>query len=128
VSSVTAGYSALAAGGLIHVTAQFEPADEGRVEAAILSEVRRIQDAGVTGEEMERAITASEAERVFAEETAEGLALAYGRAETTWSLEADRRYLDRIRAVTPQQVQEAARRYLSAPRARLTLAPKDAAR
>ena len=66
----------------------------------------------MTPEELARAITASEAEREFSRETVEGLALAYGRAETTWSLDAERAYLDRVRAVTGAQVQEAARRYL----------------
>ena len=54
----------------------------------------------MTPEELARAITASEAEREFSRETVEGLALAYGRAETTWSLEAERAYLDRVREVT----------------------------
>ena len=72
-----------------------------------------------------RAITASEAEREFSRETVEGLALAYGRAETTWSLEAERTYVDRIRAVTREQVQQAARRYLAASYARLAFVPRE---
>jgi predicted Zn-dependent peptidase len=124
VSGVTASYSALQSGGILTVTAQFEPFDEAKVEAAILDEIGKIQETGIATRELERAITASEADRVFSEETAEGLALAYGRAETIWSIGEDRRYLDRIRAATAAQVQAAARRYLGAPHARLILRPR----
>ncbi len=124
VSSISAGYSALEWGGAVMVTAQFEPALQEQVEAGILAQVRRIQDTGVAPDELERAITASEAELVFSRETVEGLAVAYGRAETVWTLENERQYLDRLRTVTREQVQEAARRYLSAPYARLAFQPK----
>ena len=69
-------------------------------------------------------MTAAEAERVFGRETAEGLALAYGRAETVWSLEEDRAYVARLNRVTREQIQEAARRYFTGPYARLALVPK----
>jgi zinc protease len=124
VSSVSAGYSALERGGVVSVTAQFEPADEVDVERGIIDELRRIRDAGVTAAEVARAVTAAEADRLFSEETVEGLALAYGRAETIWSLEADRRYLERVRAVTREDVQTAARRYLSHGHARLAFRPR----
>ncbi len=124
VSAVSAGYSALQRGGVLSVTAQFEPPDEARVEAEIMAELRRIGESGITDEELSRAVTASEAERVFSLETVEGLALAYGRAETIWSIDEDRRYLDRVRAVTRENVQAAARRYLAAPHARLALLPR----
>jgi predicted Zn-dependent peptidase len=78
----------------------------------------------VTPEELARAITAAEAEREFSRETVEGLALAYGRAETTWNLEAERTYVDRVRQVTLGEVQEVARRYLTASYARLTFVPR----
>ena len=124
VSSIRAGYSTLQRAGLVTVTAQFERGDEGRVEAAILDEVRRVREDGVTSEELRRAVTASESEREFTRETVEGLARAWGRAETLWSLEAERRYLDGIRTVTPDQIRDAARRYLGSAYARLALHPK----
>ncbi|HTG10543.1 MAG TPA: hypothetical protein VK746_07075, partial [Candidatus Eisenbacteria bacterium] len=101
-----------------------EGADQAAVERGILAEIRRIQTDGVTPEELARSITASEAQREFSGETVEGLALAYGRAETTWSLEAERAYLDRVRGVTGAQVQEAARRYLGDSYARLAFVPR----
>jgi predicted Zn-dependent peptidase len=77
---------------------------------------------------MERAVIAFEAERVFDRETVEGLALAYGRAETLWTLAGDREYLDRLRAVSPGDVQSAARRYLTDDFIRLALMPKGSAK
>jgi predicted Zn-dependent peptidase len=65
---------------------------------------------------------------VFSIETAEGRAYAYGMAETLWNLEAELRYLDGIRAVTREEIQAAARRYLGAERSRLALVPRDRAR
>lgn len=124
VSSVSAGYGALQGGGLVTVSAQFEPKEEAGVESGVLAEVKRLQEEGVTDAELARALTASEAERAFSRETAEGLALAYGRAETVWNLDGERRYLERLRAVTREQIREAARRYLTDSYARLLFVPK----
>jgi len=128
VSSVEARYSALQRGGVLSITAQLEPADEAVVEAAIAAEVQRVQDTGVTPLELERAITASESARVFSQETVEGLALSYGRAELLWRLADDRRYPEVVRQVTAEQVQAAAQRYLGAIHGRLSLVPREQTR
>jgi zinc protease len=124
VSGISGWYGPLQGAGAVGVTAQLESTDQEAVERGILAEIRRIQADGVTPEELARSITASEAQREFSRETVEGLALAYGRAEITWSLEAERAYLDRVRAVTGPQVQEAARRYLTGSYARLAFVPR----
>jgi zinc protease len=124
VSSISGWYGALQGAGALGITAQLEGGDQAAVEQAIMAEIRRVQSDGVTAEELARAITSSEAEREFSRETVEGLALAYGRAETTWNLEAERGYVDRVRAVTRAQVQDAARRYLTGSYARLAFVPR----
>lgn len=125
VSAIQARYSAFESGGLLSITAQLEPRDLEQVERAILEEVRLIQSEGVSEAERQRAITAAEAEHVFSTETAEGLAYAYGSAETIWRLEAELRYLENLRTVSREQIQEAARRYLDPARsARLVLVPR----
>ena len=106
------------------VTAQVEPKDVEAVEAAVLGEIRGIREHGVSGTELDRAVTASEAERVFGRETVEGLALAYGRSETVGNLAGDREYLERLRSVSAHEVQAAARRYLTDDYVRLALVPK----
>jgi zinc protease len=125
VSSVRASYSALQGAGMIGVSALFEPDALDKVEAAVVAEIKRIQDEGVTQAERDRAVTAAESRHVFSIETAEGRAYAYGMAETLWTLEGELKYLEGIRAVTREQIQAAARRYLGAEHARLALVPQD---
>lgn len=124
VTSISGWYGALQSAGALGITAQLEGRDAGAVERAILAEIERVRSDGVTSDELARAITASEAEREFSRETVEGLALAYGRAETTWNLEEERTYVDRVRKVTRAEVQAAARRYLTPSYARLTFVPR----
>jgi predicted Zn-dependent peptidase len=53
------------------------------------------------------------AQHAFDTETSEGLANAYALAETTWTLEAELGYIDRLGKITREQIRDAARRYLS---------------
>lgn len=124
VNTVDASFVAMEASGLVTVTAQTEPHQLARVEAEVIREIRRIRERGVTGAELRRAITAAEARHEFSTETAEGRALALGRAATVWRLEEELAYLSRLRAVTPDETRTVARRYLDPERyARVRLVP-----
>jgi zinc protease len=124
VVTVDAGFSALAAAGAILVTAQVDPENLGAAEDEIVAEIRRLRDGGVTPAELRRAITAAEAAHEFQTETAQGRAIALGRAETIWTLEDELAYVSRIRSVSAEQVQAVARRYLDPGRyTRLALVP-----
>lgn len=127
-SSVRAAYSALAGAGLLTVTAQLEAGTVEQGEAAILAEVKRLQEEGVTEAERQRALTAAEAQHAFSTETAEGRAHAYGLAETLWTLHGELGYLERLRSITREAIQAAARRYLGRSYARLALMPQEEAR
>ncbi|PYO00654.1 MAG: hypothetical protein DMD91_09885 [Candidatus Rokuibacteriota bacterium] len=111
VNSISAGYSALQAAGVLSVTAQLDADNLARVEREILAEIQRVRDGSVTEAERERAVTSAEAGREFQMETAEGRAFTLGRAETVWRLEDELLYLDRVRSVTVEQIHAAARRY-----------------
>jgi len=125
VSTVTMSYSALVGGGIVSLRAELEAKDLERVERIILDEIARIQESGPTEEERRLAVTKFEAQHAFDTETSEGLAYAYGLAETTWTLDAELRYVDRLRRVTREQIRDAARRYLSRTDfARLAFVPK----
>jgi zinc protease len=128
VSTVTMSYSALMGGGIVSLRAELEAKDLERVEAIILEEIARIQASGPTEEERRLAVTKFEAQHAFDTETSEGLAYAYGLAETTWTLDAELRYVDRLRRITREQIRDAARRYLSRDYARLAFVPKPGAR
>jgi zinc protease len=113
VSSVTMSYSALMEGGIVSLRADLEARDLPRAEAVILEEIARMQETGPTEEERRLALTKFEAQHAFDTETSEGLAYAYGLAETTWNLDAELRYVERLRRVSREQIRDAARRYLS---------------
>ncbi|HYB69807.1 MAG TPA: insulinase family protein, partial [Candidatus Bathyarchaeia archaeon] len=125
VSSVTMSYSALMGAGIASLRAEAEAKDLDRVERIVLEEVAKFQESGPTEEERRLALIKFEAQHAFDNETSEGLAYAYGLAETTWTLEAELRYVERLRRITREQIRDAARRYLSrTDYARLAFVPK----
>lgn len=122
--AVDAGFTALAAAGAVVVTAQVDPANLASAESQIVDEIRRVRDTGVTPAELRRAITKAEAAHEFETETAQGRAVALGRAELIWTIEDELAYVSRLRSVTAEQVRAAARRYLDPERyTRLALVP-----
>jgi zinc protease len=112
VHAIESGYGAWEKGGLVTVTARLEPANLERAERSVLDVIRRVQAEGVTEAERQRAIITAESAYAFDIETAEGLAKAYGQAETTWNLEGEIAYLARLRETTAAEIQAAARKYL----------------
>jgi zinc protease len=125
VSSLTMSYAALQHAGIVTIRAELEPRDLEKVERLMLDEIGRLQRDGVTEEERQKAVIKAEADHAFDTETSEGLANAYGLAEITWALEEELRYVDRLRAVTREQIQEAARKFLTtAIYARLAFVPR----
>jgi zinc protease len=129
VSAITMNYAALVGGGIVSLRAELEAKDLEMVERIILEEIARLQEQGPTEEERQLAVTKFESEHAFNTETSEGLANAYGLAETTWVLEEELRYVERLRQVTREQIRDAARRYLSrTDYARLAFVPKKGAR
>ena len=126
VNSVSSGYSALQAAGLVTVTAQLEARNLARAEGAILEEIERLRAEGVTETERRRAVTLAEARRAFLTETAEGRAWSFGQAETIWALEDDLAYIGRLRGVSAPQLRAAARRYFDPGRyARVVFVPRE---
>jgi zinc protease len=111
VNDISTGYSPLEWAGLISITAQLDPADLDRTEAAVLAEIARLRTEGVTEAERRRAVTAAESRRAFLTETAEGRAWALGQAETIWRLEDEQAYVDRLRSVTSEQLRAVVGRY-----------------
>ena len=112
VQTIDASYIPRQLSGLVSVTARLDAKNFDAAEAAVREIVRRVRDEGVTSAERERAITTAESSYAFDIETVEGLAKAYGQAETTWTLDNELAYLGRLRQVTAAQIQAAARKYL----------------
>ncbi len=125
VSSITMSYSAQMGGGIVSVRAELEAKDLERVEQIILEEIARMQADGPTEEERQLAVIRAESQHAFDTETADGLANAYAIAETTWTLDAELGYVDRLGKITREQIRDAARRYLSrTDYARIAFQPK----
>jgi zinc protease len=125
VSGVTMSYSALMGGGIVTLRAELEPKDLERAESIVLEEIAKIQETGPTEQERELAVTKFESQHAFDTETSEGLAYAYGIAETTWALDAELHYVERLRHITTEQIRDAARRFLARSNyARLEFVPK----
>jgi zinc protease len=116
VSSVGASFYPLRDSGIVSVTARTSGDRRHAVEGALLDEIERLRTDLVSDAELARALTAVEAGYAFSRETAEGVAYAYGLAETVWTLDFELGYLDQVRQVTREQIRDAARRYLVADR------------
>jgi predicted Zn-dependent peptidase len=129
VYHIESGYSVREKGGLVSVSTRLEPGYLERTEDAIVDVVRRVKADGVTDAERQRALVTAESLYAFDIETAEGLAKAYGQAETTWTLDNELAYLARLGQVSVTDIQSAARRYFDeANYTRVRLVPARAAR
>jgi zinc protease len=111
VNSIEATYVTRELSGLVSVSARLDPKNLDATEAAVREVIGRVRADGVSEAERQRAIVTAESAYAFDIETAEGLAKSYGQAETTWTLDNELRYLDRLREVTAAQIQAAARKY-----------------
>jgi len=82
------------------------------LEAALRSEIRRIQKEGVSAEELARVKTRSIASQIYKRDSMMAQAMEIGSAEAVGISWRDiDKILDRIRNVTTQEVQEVARKY-----------------
>ena len=114
--TANAGYESMLRG-----EAQFvlegQPA-EGRtvaeLEAALRNEIKRIQDEGVTAEELARVKTQSIASQIYKRDSMMGQAMEIGSAEAVGISWRDiDKILDKIRNVTAAEVQGVARKYFN---------------
>jgi zinc protease len=112
VSGINVANASMSLSGIFYVHAQLEPADVDKVKARILEELGRLESEGPTEEERQLAVTRAESEHAFSYETAGGVATAYGTAQLNGTLEDELRYVDRLRAVTREQIRDVARKYL----------------
>jgi zinc protease len=84
-----------------------------QLEAAVDAVIAQVISKGVTPEELERSKTRLIADAVYAHDSQASMARWYGEALTTGSTVNDiEHWPDRIRAVTAEQVQDAARQWL----------------
>ncbi len=114
-TSASARYSAVARlDTLFSLVAR--PSDEGDLDGlaeALQAEIRRLREEPVGEVELQRAVTRLMAREVFERDAPMGRARQLGRLEATGIGWREReRFEERIRAVTPADIQRVARRYL----------------
>lgn len=83
------------------------------VEAALLEQIKKIKESGVTAEELERVKAGVIAAEVYKRDSMFYQGMQLGTVETIgfpWKILED--YPNKLRAVTPEQVQAVARKYL----------------
>lgn len=111
--AVSADYLTQRAGGLLTLTAIGRGGSEQRLEEALLAEVKRLREDGVTAAELEAARRALIGQALFDEETFAGQASALGFYDAIDSYEFAVRYPERIRAVTLTDISRVIRTYLT---------------
>jgi zinc protease len=111
-SSVSAGNSAGRYPGWFSTQVQMlKGKDRAQAEKLVLKELQRLRDEPVSAAELKRVQQTVLTDTVFSRESVHGLADSIARGVTTNDLDFLKNYLPRIMAVTPQDVQNAAKKY-----------------
>jgi zinc protease len=115
--SAGAGYDATVRGETQFIVAGQPAAGRtiAELEAALRAEIKRIQDEGVTGEELKRVKTQTIAAQVYKRDSLMAQAMEIGHAEASgvhWR-NIDK-LLEKIRSVTAEEVQAVAKKYFGA--------------
>lgn len=113
VHEIGAGAYTPTQGGIFYVSADLDPNKRMLAEEAILETITALQERGVSEADVARA------RRIFLADQLSSLTTMRGQASdlgSNWicahNLDFTRQYLESVDRVTPQQVQDAARRYL----------------
>jgi zinc protease len=110
--SVGAGNSAGRYPGWFSIQVQMlKGKDRAQAEKLVLKELQRLRDEPVSDAELKRVQQTVLTDTVFSRESVHGLADSIARGVTTNDLEFLKSYLPRIMAVTPKDVQNAAKKY-----------------
>lgn len=113
VSSVWADYVTLRHPGLVTFYAESDPSQIEAARAAILAQIAQVRDRRVPEDEIQRAKTLLIGVYALDNETYDGQAGTLGFYEAKDTYQFALEYADRIQKVTPEAVQQVARKYLA---------------
>src|SRR5262249_39190325 len=100
------------------IEAELKPGiDPEKAEAAVWDELKRLRQEPVGPEELRKAQNQVEAAFVMGQKSTEALALRLGDAEALTGVDYLKSYLDRIRQVSPAELQRVVALYLTPDRA-----------
>ena len=114
--------------GMLYFQAEVPTIENVNVAAReMFQELNRFCDEGPTAEELQRVIVNVESDRLYATQTADGMAGRLGFLKFVMDdLEFDRKYLDELKSVDAARVRDVARRYLDYRRmSGVVMVPKD---
>lgn len=103
---------------LFTLAATARPSDDhegslGRIEEALFEEIRKIQDGEISQAELDKAVRQSRAQFIYASDSASSQAYLMGFLESIYTADMYNDVLDKLAAVTPEEVQHVARSYLT---------------
>lgn len=111
--SVDAGNSTFRDDGIFYISANFEPEKCKQVQSAIFDEIKKIQDKGVTDEQLNLAKNIIERNTYYSRESITNIATEIGY---TMALTNDIKfydsYIDKIKSVSKEEVKRVANKYL----------------
>lgn len=84
------------------------------IEDALLEQVRKLQEGDIATEELEKAVRQSRAQFIYSGDSVSSQAYMFGFLESIHTADMYDEALDRLAAVTPQDVQRVARQYFTA--------------
>lgn len=111
--SIDAGNSTMRDDGIFYISANFEPEKCKQVQDAIFAEIKKIQDKGVTDEQLNLAKNIIERNTYYSRESITNIATEIGYTMAlTNDIKFYDNYLNNIKCVTKEQVKKAANKYL----------------
>jgi zinc protease len=116
--------------GMLYFQAEVDTMEKIKpVTEEMFKELKKISEEGVTQEELSRVLVNAESERLYATQTADGMAGRIGFLKFIMGdLTFDREYLDDLRAVDSSRIKEVAKKYLDYRRmSGVILVPKEQA-
>src|SRR5205085_2539759 len=119
-TSVSTSHSAGRYPGWFAVQVELLPGKQGKAEELVLAQLAKLREAPVSAAELKRAQHVILTNWIFGRESVHGLADSIAQGVTTNDLDWLKGYLPKVLAVTPEDVQRVARKYLD-PKDRVTV-------
>ncbi len=113
VFSVESGFMSQRSNGVFYVDCVYTPNKINEVSHGVLKEIKTLMISGVTDAELNKAKAMIESAFVLENQTAEDKASSLGYYATVYNIDAARQYLERIEAVTKEDVKQVVLKYLT---------------
>lgn len=114
VQSISAYNSSSRDDGLFIISANFEPQNIEKVKKAIMDEIKLIQQAPPTQNELNKAFSIIERDTYYSRESISNISSEIGYIKTIFDdLNMYETYIQDIKKITPQQIQLAAKKFLN---------------